>query len=219
MDKIRVSEFVTQFSQNATEALRRQYVKDNLVINTYVSVLMKDTYAQLIVDKTMFEQEEYTDEEGNKQFRKTDKLKVMSVAQYIQFCRAMIELYTNLLIENNDFIVEYDLMKQSGLLDMLLVGSEQYEPLIPVSESSEFRTILDFKVKDVLTNYSNPQNFFAEQVDKIVQYGDIILSPIAKAIETKLGEDLKEETLEDEEDNADSENVIEFKIKDDYKEV
>ncbi len=219
MDKIRVSEFVTQFSQNATESLRRQYVKDNLVINTYVSVLMKDAYAQLIVDKTMFEQEEYTDEEGNKQFRKTNKLKVMSVAQYIQFCRAMIELYTNLLIENNDFIVEYDLMKQSGLLDMLLVGSEQYEPLIPVSESSEFRTILDFKVKDVLTNYSNPQNFFAEQVDKIVQYGDVILSPIVKAIETKLGEDLKEEILKDEEDNADSENVIEFEIKDDYKEV
>lgn len=219
MDKIRVSEFVTQFSKNATESLRRQYVKDNLVINTYVSVLMKDAYAQLIVDKTMFEQEEYTDEEGNKQFRKTNKLKVMSVAQYIQFCRAMIELYTNLLIENNDFIVEYDLMKQSGLLDMLLVGSEQYEPLIPVSESSEFRTILDFKVKDVLTNYSNPQNFFSEQVDKIVQYGDIILSPIAKAIEVKLGEDLKEETIKDEEDNKDLENVIEFEPTGDYTEV
>ena len=217
MNKIRVSEFVTQFSQNATESLRRQYVKDNLVINTYVSVLMKDAYAQLIVDKTMFEQEEYTDEEGNKQFRKTDKLKVMSVAQYIQFCRAMIELYTNLLIENNDFIVEYDLMKQSGLLDMLLVGSEQYEPLIPVSESSEFRTILDFKVKDVLTNYSNPQNFFAEQVDKIVQYGDVILSPIAKAIEEKLKEDLKEDA--DTEENENLENVIEFDINDDYKEV
>ena len=45
----------------------------------------------------MFEQEKYTDENGETKFRKTDNIHVNSFVQYMLFVREVIEKYTNLI--------------------------------------------------------------------------------------------------------------------------
>lgn len=206
---MKIKEFIEGYNKCATQQLKDKFVKGKLNITPYVSILKKDTYAQLIIDRTMFEQESY-DSNGEIKYRKTDKIRVNSVAQYIQFCRVIIELYTNLEIENGAFIDEYDALKSSGLLDLLMIGSDKAAPVIPMNELSEFRTVLDMKVKDTLENYSTPQAFIERQVDRFKALGEATLVPLMNTLGKKLDEMPKEE-LEG--------KILEFVKKGNFKEV
>lgn len=183
---MKILEFVEKYNNTTNSSLKEQLLS-KIKITTYVSIIKKDAYAQLIVDKTTFEQEAY-DDNGKTKYRKTDKIRVNSVAQYVQFCRAVIELYTDLEIDENDkgFINGYDALKSSGLLDILMVGSDKADPLIPMSELSEFKTVLDMKVSDTLKNYSDPQAFIERQVDRFKTLGEATLTPLVDVVNKKL---------------------------------
>ena len=205
---MKILEFVERYNNMATQQLKDRFIKENVKITPYISIIKKDAYAQLIVDKTTFEQEAY-DDNGKTKYRKTDKIRINSVAQYIQFCRAVIELYTDLEIEDGSFIKEYDALKSSGLLDTLMVGSDKADPLIPMSELGEFRTVLDMKVSDTLKNYSDPQAFIERQVDRFKTLGEATLTPLVDVVNKKLDEIPKE----------DLDKVIEFAKNGGFKEV
>lgn len=188
-----VLEFVNKYNNYNNSTLKESLLKE-IKITPYVSIIKKDTYAQLIVDKTTFEQEAY-DDNGVTKYRKTDKIRVNSVAQYVQFCRAVIELYTDLEIEDGSFIKEYDALKSSGLLDILMVGSEQRDPLIPMSELSEFKTILSMKQSDVQFNETTAQAFISKQIERISDLANVTLTPIVDIINKKIDGIPKEDLL------------------------
>ena len=183
---MKIKEFVEKYTSLSNKQLKENFITKQIKIAPYISIIKKDTYAQLIVNRTMFEQEAY-DDNGETKYRKTDKINVNSVAQYVQFCRAVIELYTDLEIDDDDkgFIKGYDALKSSGLLDILMVGSDQREPLIPISELSEFRTILDMKISDTLKNYSDPHTFITSQVERFGKLANLSLSPILDVIKDR----------------------------------
>ena len=164
----------------------------------------------MIVDKTTFEQESY-DDNGVTKYRKTDKIRVNSVAQYVQFCRAVIELYTDLEIDEDDkgFIKEYDALKSSGLLDILMVGSDKADPLIPMSELSEFKTILTMKQSDTQFNETTAQAFISKQIGRISDLANATLTPLMDVVSKKLDEIPKE----------DLDKVVEFAKNGNFKEV
>lgn len=206
---MKLLEFVEKYNNMANNTLKEQLLS-KIKITPYVSIIKKDAYAQLIVDKTTFEQEAY-DDNGVTKYRKTDKIRVNSVAQYVQFCRAVIELYTDLKIDDDDkgFIKGYDALKSSGLLDILMVGSDKAESLIPMSELSEFKTIMDMKVSDTLKNYSDPQAFIERQVDRFKALGEATLTPLMDVVSKKLDEIPKE----------DLDKIVEFAKNGNFKEV
>lgn len=109
----------------------------------------------------------------------------------------MIELYTDLEIDEDDkgFIKGYDALKSSGLLDILIVGSEQREPLIPMSELSEFKTILSMKQSDVQFNETTAQAFISKQIGRISDLANATLAPIVDIISKKIDGIPKEDLL------------------------
>ena len=183
---MKLLEFVEKYSNTANSTLKEQLL-NTIKITPYVSIIKKDAYAQLIVDKTTFEQEAY-DDNGVTKYRKRDKIRVNSVAQYIQFCRAVIELYTDLEIDEDDkgFIKGYDALKSSGLLDILMVGSDKVDPLIPMSELSEFKTILTTKQSDTQFNETTTQAFISKQIERISDLANATLTPLIDAVSKKL---------------------------------
>lgn len=190
---MRLLEFVERYNNTANNTLKEQLLS-KIKITQYVSIIKKDAYAQLIVDKTTFEQEAYNDN-GKTKYRKTDKIRVNSVAQYIQFCRAVIELYTDLEIDEDDkgFIKGYDALKSSGLLDILMVGSDKADPLIPMSELSEFKTILTMKQSDAQFNETTTQAFISKQIGRISDLANATLTPLMNVVSKKLDEIPKED--------------------------
>lgn len=184
---MKILEFVERYNNMATQQLKDRFIKEEVKITPYVSIIKKDAYAQLIVDKTTFEQEAYDDNRETK-YRKTDKIRVNSVAQYVQFCRAVIELYTDLEIDEDDkgFIKGYDALKSSGLLDILMVGSDKADPLIPMSELSEFKTILTMKQSDTQFNETTAQAFINKQIGRISDLANATLTPLMDVVNKKL---------------------------------
>ena len=203
-------EFVERYNNMATQQLKDRFIKEKVKITPYVSIIKKDAYAQLIVDKTTFEQEAY-DDNGVTKYRKTDKIRVNSVAQYVQFCRAVIELYTDLEIDEDDkgFIKGYDALKSSGLLDILMVGSDKADPLIPMSELSEFKTILTMKQSDTQFNETTTQAFISKQIGRISDLANATITPLMDVVSKKLDEIPKE----------DLDKVVEFAKNGNFKEV
>lgn len=205
---MKILEFVERYNNMATQQLKDRFIKEKVKITPYVSIIKKDAYAQLIVDKTTFEQESY-DDNGVTKYRKTDKIRINSVAQYIQFCRAVIELYTDLEIEDGSFIKEYDALKSSGLLDILMVGSDKADPLIPMSELSEFKTVLTMKQSDTQFNETTTQAFISKQIERISDLANATLTPLMDVVSKELDEIPKE----------DLDKVVEFAKKGGFKEV
>lgn len=192
---MKILELVEKYNSYNNSTLKESLLKE-IKITPYVSIIKKDAYAQLIVDKTTFEQEAY-DDNGKTKYRKTDKIKINSVAQYIQFCRAVIELYTNLEIDEDDkgFIKGYDALKSSGLLDILMVGSDKADPLIPMSELSEFKTILTMKQSDTQFNETTTQAFISKQIGRISDLANATFAPIVDIISKKIDGIPKEDLL------------------------
>lgn len=207
---MKLLEFVEKYNNMANNTLKEQLLS-KIKITPYVSIIKKDAYAQLIVDKTTFEQEAYNDN-GVTKYRKTDKIRVNSVAQYVQFCRAVIELYTDLEIDEDDkgFIKGYDALKSSGLLDILMVGSDKADPLIPMSELSEFKTILTMKQSDTQFNETTTQAFISKQIGRISDLANATLTPLVEVVSKKLDE-IPNEDLED--------KILKFAKKGNFKEV
>lgn len=206
---MKLLEFVEKYNNTANSTLKEQLLS-KIKITPYVSIIKKDAYAQLIVDKTTFEQESY-DDNGVTKYRKTDKIRVNSVAQYVQFCRAVVELYTDLEIDKDDkgFINGYDALKLSGLLDVLMVGSDKADPLIPMSELSEFKTILTMKQSDTQFNETTTQAFISKQIGRISDLANATLTPLVEVVSKKLDEIPKE----------DLDKVVEFAKNGGFKEV
>lgn len=190
---MKLLEFVEKYNNMANNTLKEQLLS-KIKITPYVSIIKKDAYAQLIVNRTMFEQESY-DDNGVTKYRKTDKIRINSVAQYIQFCRAVIELYTDLEVQEDDkgFIKGYDALKSSGLLDILMVGSDKADPLIPMSELSEFKTILKMKQSDTQFNETTTQAFINKQIGRISDLANVTLTPLINVVSKKLDEIPKED--------------------------
>ena len=190
--KIAIRKFCEEYNKRATQ-LQESYIKENLVIVDYVPFNKKNVLAQKLVDVTTYVHEDYIKDDGNIGRRKTDKIHVDSVAEYLLFCRLVIENYTNLTVETSGFYEEYDALKKCGLLDKLMVGTETVAPLIPANETAELRSLVSMKKDDILFNKSEIHNY----VDSLVErFGDII-DVLAKPMMDKAMEQIEEKEADD----------------------
>lgn len=177
-----IKSFVETYNNYATESLKNDYIKDNLEIKSYLPFLRKDAIATVLAERTTYKHEPYTKEDGIVGQKKTDVIRVNSTAQYLLFCRVVIENYTNLTVETDGFFEEYDLLKQSGLLDKLMVGTEQVAPLIPADEIGELRSLLELKQKDILFNQTEVHNYISSQVERFGTLIGVTLKPVLDKI-------------------------------------
>ena len=141
--------------------------------NNYVPFVMKDALMTNVVKCTMLDKE-------------TGIIKVNSSAEYLLLIRVFIEQYTYLKVETPGFYEEYDELVKSGLFDLLIVGNENVEPLIPRGEIIEFKNLLNLKKNDLMTNQYEPHAFITGQVDRFIKLGEATLTPVVDAITNKI---------------------------------
>lgn len=190
MNKMTVKEFVGGYNK-CVDSLKKRYIEEKLNVISYLPISIKDAIAIVITDRTMFEQEKYTDENGETNFRKTDNIHINSFVQYMLFVREVIEKYTNLVWSNDgNYTADYDLLKSSGLLDKLMVGEiiggKEIPSLIPASEISEIKTLIDMHKSDIMQNVYEPHAYVSRQVERFGTLANITIEPLMKLIEQKI---------------------------------
>lgn len=213
MNKITVKEFVEGYNK-CVDSLKNRYIQEKLSIISYLPVNIKDAIAIVITDRTMFEQEKYTNENGEIKFRKTDNIHINSFVQYMLFVREVIEKYTNLICsDDTNFMTDYDLLKSSGLLDKLIIGKivdrKEIPPLIPISEISEIRTLIDMHKSDIMQNMYEPHAYVSRQVERFETLINTLVEPFMEAVQKKIADNPQE----------DVQKVVEFAKADSFKEV
>lgn len=156
-------------SAQAKGALISKIIKQD----NYVPFVMKDALMINVVKCTMLDKE-------------TGHIKVNSSAEYLLLIRVFIEQYTYLKVETPGFYEEYDELVKSGLFDLLIVGNENVEPLIPRAEITEFKNLLNLKKNDLMTNQYEPHAFITGQVDRFIKLGEATLTPVVDAITNKI---------------------------------
>lgn len=186
---MKIKDFCEKYNKIATQSLKDKFLQDNLEIKKYLPFVTKDILATNLVNQTSYVYETYIDESGEEKRRKTDKIKLNSTAQYLLFCRLVIENYTNLEKETAGFFEEYDALKQCGLLDKLMGENS----ILPMDDISELKTIIDMHQKDVIFNESTTQAFIGKQIDKFKQIGEIAVKPYVKQISENLSGISKED--------------------------
>lgn len=202
---MKIKDFCGKYNKIVTQSLKDKFLQDNLEIKQYLPFITKDILATNLVNQTSYVYETYIDESGEEKKRKTDKIKLNSTAQYLLFCRLVIENYTNLEKETAGFFEEYDALKQCGLLDKLMGENS----ILPMDDIAELKTIIDMHQKDVIFNESTTQAFIGKQIDKFKQIGEIAVKPYMKQISENLSGISKE----------DIDKVVEFAKNSGFKEV
>lgn len=196
MKKITIKTFCKEYNNRVNDTLKKQYIKDNLEITSYVPFVKKDALISNLLKATMLDKE-------------TGNVKVNSSAEYLLMTIILIENYTNLTVETEGFFEEYDELKKSGLFNILLVGDDTTAPLIPYEEIAEFKHLLSIKRNDVLTNRYEIHSFITEQVDRFKTLGEVTLTPLVEVVSKKLDGIPKE----------DLDKFVEFAKKGNFKEV
>ena len=183
---MKILEFVDRYNRCETEELKDRFLKEKLEVKSYLPILTKDTLATKLVDISTYEYENYLAEDETLKRRKTGRIKLNSVVQYILFCRIVIENYTNLKAETDGFFEEYDALKQSGLLNKLMLSTANTPTLLPMDDIEEFREIVNMKQNDALRNETVPDNYISNQIERITTITGITVRPILEKISAEL---------------------------------
>lgn len=166
-----ILEFCKKYS-NMDGRLKDGFLSENLKVKEYIPFFEKETLAERIVKSTSFE---YENVNGN--FVQNTNLKINTSARFILCIRVILEAYTNLTIETDDFYKEYDVLKTSGFL-LQLIGTKETDGLIPYSEVEEFYSVVNMKLEDVITNNTSVQTFINNQVTRFGTLLGVTLDPI-----------------------------------------
>ena len=135
MGKINVDGFLREYSVAAKQqgSAMQTFIKKHIV-NDYVDFMTKCAYCDRIIDTTCRKKD------GERSIIRFD-----SVTQGLFFVMRLIDLYTDIEINNNDLIGDYDKLTKSGAIKYLIDN-------IPKSEYNEFSGILDMKLDDLRDN-------------------------------------------------------------------
>lgn len=196
MNEITIKNFIEKYNKLTTDSQKERYIKEKIIITKYVPFVRKMTRAKNLAKITMID-------------KNTSNIRINSMTHYLFFIKTLIEEYTNLISESPSFADEYDMLKQSGFLDRLILKVDGKEPLIDSAELEEFKQIVNMAKSDLLDNEYEPHAFISGQINRLKAIGEVALTPLVDVISKKLDEIPKE----------DLDKVVEFAKNGGFKEV
>lgn len=182
--RLSIKDFVSKYNKCATENLKDSYVKKALVIKDYLPLKQKYTLAENIVNVTVEERICIPDENLEDKYVGTGKIKVDTVFLDILFKKVVLENYTNLYSEKDNFFDEYDMLITSGLYDKLFGNYD--EPLLPTYDILNFKKMLDTMKNDKITNLTCMSNIVKDEFSKLSNIFDEVSKPVMEGIQREL---------------------------------
>lgn len=153
---MKTKEFAEGYEKAINDTMKNMYLGKNLKVIRYIDVKTKIETCEKIINSTSYK----ILPDGTR----TDEIVINSLSRYILFTLEVIKLYTNIEIDTSDVFTEYDSLNENGLI--AIIFNE-----IPESEVSEFKTILDMMLNDLIQNKLSIPAFISSQVER---FGDIV---------------------------------------------
>ena len=135
MGKISVDGFLREYSVAAKQngSAMETFIKKHIVTD-YVDFLTKSVHCEYIVDATSYIKD------GDKKI-----VKINSINRFMLFTMRLIDLYTDIEINSQNIVGDYDKLNKAGALNVIISA-------IPDNEYAEFSTILNMQLDDFRDN-------------------------------------------------------------------
>ena len=128
---MKVDEFIRQYKESA----KKEQVCERHINKKYLPYANKIAECNKIVENTM----NILNEDGTVSYKQN------TPARFLLFHMRLISNYTDIELENENFINDYDALNESGAFTALITK-------IPESEYKEFNTLLSMTVDDFMGN-------------------------------------------------------------------
>lgn len=160
--RIDLYKLVEEYKKRSSTKLKEEFLKTQIKITPYQGYATKLFLAQNIINMCCL---------------KDGKVHIDSCKKYIMYIYTMLKFYTNIDIQEKDLMTQYDLLDENDLVEKILA-------LIPEKEIVTFKTILDMKLDDLMTNKYGTHAFVEEQMDRIENISSKFSEVFAPVIET-----------------------------------
>ena len=166
---ITIDKLIDSYLKRTSIKMKEEYLKTVIKVKPYVSYGVKIFLADTIIKTSCL---------------KDGRVYIDSCKKYLLYIYALIDTYTNIEINQKEWMFQYDRLDSLGLIEPILA-------LIPEKERSTFKTILDMKLDDLMTNRYGIYAYIDEQMDRAAKiapeigkaFGPLI-EKLSKQIET-----------------------------------
>lgn len=142
---ITIDKLIDGYLKRTSTKMKEEYLKAVIKVKPYASYGVKIFLADTIIKTSCL---------------KDGKVHIDSCKKYMLYLFALIDTYTNIEINQKEWTFEYDRLDSLGLIESIL-------GLIPEKEIATFKTILDMKMDDLMTNRYGTHAFVEEQMDRL----------------------------------------------------
>ena len=169
---ITIDKLIDGYLKRTSVKMREEYLKAVIKVKPYVGYGAKMFLADTIIKTSCLND---------------GQIYIDSCKKYLLYIYTLINTYTNIELSTKDLMIQYDRLDSIGLIEPILA-------LIPEKERVIFKTILDMKQDDLMTNRYGTYAFIKEQVDRLTNVSYEFSKAFAPLVE-KLSE--KIETLDE----------------------
>ena len=179
-NKYTVKEFCEKYNGTNVAQTKKALV-EKIMNKHYVSYEMKITICEKIIENSYYRKIEKNGEN-------IKKLHVNSPGKYMGYCLWLVKKYTNIEINFDNSLEEFNLLNENELLDIIFSN-------IPEKELKEFSMILDMVERDILQNEYEINAFISNQVERFGELAGIVLKQVIEQLNESI-KNMDEKTID-----------------------
>lgn len=157
---------IKEFETNREEAIEKIELKTD-----YIPYVEKVAICKEIAEATS-----HKEVEGSRIFSAD------STTRHLFYIVKLVEVYTNIEIENNNIVLAYDTLNHARILDVLF-GNEDgnVSSIIPYGELIEFEDIMRMILDDIYQNEYSMSAIFMNLKDSLGMVGNVFMQSLIEA--------------------------------------
>lgn len=150
-----VKDFVEEYEKQLTDDDKARFLKGKLKTERYMPYADKIALAERVVKSTS-----YAIDKEDGELKKTDRISLNSPMRYVLFVMTVVDKYTNIEVNFNNAMPEFDALNFCGLIEIIFekVGDK---------EIGEFNTIVDMALNDFMANKYQFKNYINDTLSKV----------------------------------------------------
>ena len=139
-----IDKLIENYLKRTSTKMKEEYLKAAIKVKPYIGYGTKVFLANTIINTTCL---------------KDGRVHIDSCKKYLLYVFSLIDTYTNIEVDSKNWLLQYDRLDGLNLIEPILA-------LIPEKEVITFKTILDMKLDDLMTNRYGVHAYIEEQMDR-----------------------------------------------------
>lgn len=160
IDGITVDELVQEFERRSSDSGKKLFLEARVKTIEYMDYEIVQGLCDNIIANS---------------YLKDGEIFIDSCKSYYFYVFTILKFYTNIIVNDNDFAREFNLLNKAGLIDIIFGA-------MPEGLMGTFDAVLQMKKNDFMTNYYETHSYINRTINKLVPVISNLLNKAVKNI-------------------------------------